>query len=68
MEPLAPLLSELGEGRLPLAVVLLTPAFPARGGTKVTGQKDANGKLFMTRQLAGPCKLMDSTSPAPALR
>jgi hypothetical protein len=65
MEPLAPLLSELGEGRLPLAV---TPAFPARGGTKVTGQKDANGKLFMTRQLAGPCKLMDSTSPAPALR
>ena len=26
--------------------VLLNPAFPAREGTKVTGQKDANGKLF----------------------
>jgi len=26
--------------------VLLNPAFPARVGTKVTGQKDANGKLF----------------------
>ena len=26
--------------------VLLTPAFPAREGTQVTGQKDANGKLF----------------------
>src|ERR1700759_1980061 len=25
--------------------VLLNPAFPAREGTKVTGQKDANGKL-----------------------
>ena len=26
--------------------VLLNPAFPAREGTRVTGQKDANGKLF----------------------
>jgi cytochrome c len=26
--------------------VLLNPAFPAREGTKVAGQKDANGKLF----------------------
>jgi len=26
--------------------VLLNPAFPARVGTRVTGQKDANGKLF----------------------
>jgi len=26
--------------------VLLNPAFPAREGTKVSGQKDANGKLF----------------------
>ena len=26
--------------------VLLNPAFPAREGSKVTGQKDANGKLF----------------------
>jgi len=26
--------------------VLLNPAFPAREGTQVTGQKDANGKLF----------------------
>ncbi|WP_235007824.1 cache domain-containing protein [Caballeronia humi] len=26
--------------------VLLNPAFPAREGTMVTGQKDANGKLF----------------------
>ena len=26
--------------------VLLNPAFPAREGTKVTGQKDVNGKLF----------------------
>ena len=26
--------------------VLLNPAFPAREGTNVTGQKDANGKLF----------------------
>jgi cytochrome c len=26
--------------------VLLNPAFPAREGTKVTGQKDANGKLL----------------------
>ncbi|MDH6147381.1 MULTISPECIES: cache domain-containing protein [Paraburkholderia] len=26
--------------------VLLNPAFPAREGTIVTGQKDANGKLF----------------------
>ncbi len=26
--------------------VLLNPAFPAREGTSVTGQKDANGKLF----------------------
>src|SRR3954471_24352145 len=26
--------------------VLLNPAFPAREGTVVTGQKDANGKLF----------------------
>jgi cytochrome c len=26
--------------------VLLNPAFPGREGTKVTGQKDANGKLF----------------------
>lgn len=26
--------------------VLLNPAFPAREGTKVTGQKDAKGKLF----------------------
>ena len=26
--------------------VLLNPAFPAREGTKVTGQKDSNGKLF----------------------
>ncbi|MDM0066661.1 cache domain-containing protein [Variovorax sp. J31P207] len=26
--------------------VLLNPAFPAREGTKVTGQKDANGKPF----------------------
>jgi cytochrome c len=26
--------------------VLLNPAFPAREGTAVTGQKDANGKLF----------------------
>jgi len=28
------------------ANVLLNPAFPAREGTNVTGQKDANGKLF----------------------
>lgn len=28
------------------ANVLLNPAFPAREGTRVTGQKDANGKLF----------------------
>ena len=26
--------------------VLLNPAFPAREGTNVSGQKDANGKLF----------------------
>jgi len=26
--------------------VLLNPAFPARKGTRVSGQKDANGKLF----------------------
>lgn len=26
--------------------VLLNPAFPAREGTQVTGQRDANGKLF----------------------
>ena len=26
--------------------VLLNPAFPAREGSQVTGQKDANGKLF----------------------
>ena len=26
--------------------VLLNPAFPAREGTRVSGQKDANGKLF----------------------
>jgi cytochrome c len=26
--------------------VLLNPAFPAREGTQVTGQKDASGKLF----------------------
>jgi len=26
--------------------VLLNPAFPAREGTSVSGQKDANGKLF----------------------
>lgn len=26
--------------------VLLNPAFPAREGTNVTGQKDTNGKLF----------------------
>jgi cytochrome c len=26
--------------------VLLNPAFPAREGTNVAGQKDANGKLF----------------------
>ncbi|CAD6559957.1 hypothetical protein LMG28727_06990 [Paraburkholderia kirstenboschensis] len=26
--------------------VLLNPAFPAREGTKVTGQKDVDGKLF----------------------
>ena len=26
--------------------VLLNPAFPAREGTRVAGQKDANGKLF----------------------
>jgi signal transduction histidine kinase len=28
------------------ANVLLNPAFPQREGTNVTGQKDANGKLF----------------------
>jgi len=28
------------------ANVLLNPAFPAREGTNVAGQKDANGKLF----------------------
>jgi cytochrome c len=28
------------------ANVLLNPAFPLREGTNVTGQKDANGKLF----------------------
>jgi signal transduction histidine kinase len=28
------------------STVLLNPAFPAREGTRVTGQKDANGKLF----------------------
>ncbi|HEY1610228.1 MAG TPA: cache domain-containing protein [Paraburkholderia sp.] len=31
--------------------VLLNAAFPAREGTRVTGQKDANGKLFHDAQI-----------------